>query len=598
MALLSLHDISLNLGGRLLLDGVDLQVERGERVCLLGRNGEGKSTLLRLIGDEISPERGTVALQKGAKVAQLPQQVPLAMEGTVAQIVADGWTQGGSAPQHEVDAMISRLRLDPEMPFASLSGGLKRRAWLGRTLISEPDVLLLDEPTNHLDIDSITWLEEFLQRAAPTLLFVTHDRSFLRKLATRIVEIDRGKLLNWECDYDTYLVRKEAALEAEEKQNALFDKKLAQEEAWIRRGVEARRTKSQSRIRELERMRIERRERRNRQGTVNLQLQDVGRSGHSVIEAEKVNFSYSDRPIVRDFSTLIMRGDKIGLIGPNGTGKTTLLRLLLGQMEPDSGTVKLGTRLQIAYFDQLRAQIEDEKSVQQNVAGDNATVTFNGQQRHVIGYLQEFLFSSERARTPAGVLSGGERNRLLLAKLFTQPANVLVMDEPTNDLDAETMELLENLLVEFEGTLLVVSHDRTFLNNVVTSTLVFEDDGAGGYTIGEYAGGYDDWLRVKRSNEPAPAPKKAEPKAARPVSRPKKMSFKDQRDLEALPGKIEELETEQAGLVEQMSDPNFYQGDGSAAAKTTNRLAEIDTELATAFARWEELLELEATIGK
>ncbi len=597
MALLSLHDISLNLGGRLLLDGVDLQIERGERVCLLGRNGEGKSSLLRLIGDEISPERGTVALQKGAKVAQLPQQVPLAMDGTVAQIIAGGWTQGGSAPQHQVDAMISRLRLDPDLPFASLSGGLKRRAWLGRTLISEPDVLLLDEPTNHLDIDSITWLEEFLQRAAPTLLFVTHDRSFLRKLATRIVEIDRGKLLNWECDYDTYLVRKEAALEAEEKQNALFDKRLAQEEVWIRRGVEARRTKSLSRIRELEKMRIERRERRNRVGTVNLQLQDVGRSGHSVVEAEKVNFAYGERPIVQDFSTLIMRGDKIGLIGPNGTGKTTLLRLLLGQMEPDSGTVKLGTRLQIAYFDQLRAQIEDEKSVQQNVAGDNATVTFNGHQRHVIGYLQEFLFSSERARTPAGVLSGGERNRLLLAKLFTQPANVLVMDEPTNDLDAETMELLENLLVEFEGTLLVVSHDRTFLNNVVTSTLVFEEDGMGGYAIGEYAGGYDDWLRVKRSNEPAPAPKKAEPKVARPTSRPKKMSFKEQRDLEALPGKIEELETEQAGLVEQMADPNFYQGDGSAAAKTTKRLAEIDTELETAFARWEELLELEKSFS-
>jgi ATP-binding cassette subfamily F protein uup len=596
MALLSLQNLVLSFGDKPLLDDVSFQIERGERVCLLGRNGEGKSTLLKVIAGEISPQSGEVALQKGARIAQLPQQVPPNVAGTVFEIIAGG-SENGDAPTHKIEAIISRLRLDGSTPFAALSGGLKRRAWLGRTLISEPDILLLDEPTNHLDLDSITWLEEFLLRSNITLLFVTHDRAFLRKLATRIVEIDRGKLLNWECDYDTYLVRKEAALEAEEKQNALFDKRLAIEETWIRRGVEARRTKSLSRIRELVKMRAERGERRNRIGTANLQMQDAARSGHLVVEAKNANFAFDEKDVIRDFSTIIMRGDKVGIIGPNGSGKSTLLRLLLGQIEPQSGEVKLGTRLQVAYFDQLRAQIEDEKTVQQNVCGTNSTVTFNGAQRHIVGYLQEFLFSPERARTPAGVLSGGERNRLLLAKLFTQPANVLVLDEPTNDLDAETLELLENLLVEFPGTLLVVSHDRAFLNNVVTSTLVFEpvadqQGSSGEYSIGEYAGGYDDWQRARQANEPKVEPKKPAPKAPRSTPKPRKMSFKEQRDLEALPARIEALENEQSALTEKMSAPDFYKNNSDVAAATA-RLAELEKELSTAFVRWEELLELE-----
>lgn len=600
MALLGLQNITVSFGERPLLDEVNFQIEEGERVCLMGRNGEGKSTLLRVISGEVPPQEGSIAVQKGARIAQLPQQVPPDIEGTVFNVVADGWDLEGHAPLHQVDAMISRLRLDPESTFSALSGGQKRRVWLGRTLISEPDLLLLDEPTNHLDLDSITWLEEFLLRSSVTLLFVTHDRAFLQKLATRIVEIDRGKLLNWECDYRTYLVRKEATLEAEEKQEALFDKRLAQEEVWIRRGVEARRTKSQSRIRDLQKMRLERAERRNRVGTANLQLQDSQRSGRLVVEAKNLNFSYEEKPIVRDFSTIIMRGDKIGLIGANGSGKSTLLRLLLGQLEPDSGSLKLGTRLQIAYFDQLRAQLDDSLSVQQNVCGDNATVTFNGEQRHIIGYLQEFLFSPERARTSAGVLSGGERNRLLLAKLFTQPANVLVLDEPTNDLDAETLDLLENLLVEFTGTLLIVSHDRTFLNNVVTSTLVFEEESDGNFTIGEYAGGYDDWLRIKRANEPVVSQeraKKPEVKEPRKATRPRRMSFQEQRDLEALPARIEALEKEQNALATQMAEPDFYQ-DETQVTQATQRLSTLEEELGTAFTRWEELLELEEKVAE
>lgn len=604
MALLGLQDITVSFGESPLLDGVNFQIEKGERVCLVGRNGEGKSTLLRVISGKTPPQSGTVAVQKGARIAQLPQQVPSGIEGTVFDIVSGGWELDGHAPPHDVDALISRLRLGPDASFNALSGGQKRRAWLGRTLISEPDLLLLDEPTNHLDLDSITWLEEFLLRTPITLLFVTHDRTFLQKLATRIVEIDRGKLLNWECDYPTYLIRKEAALEAEEKQNALFDKRLAQEEAWIRRGVEARRTKSQSRIRSLQQMRLERSERRNRQGTANLQLQDAARSGRLVVEAENISFSYGEDPIIRDFSTVIMRGDKIGVIGPNGSGKSTLLQLLLGKLEPDSGTLRLGTRLQVAYFDQLRAQLDDEKTVQENVSDGNPTVTFNGVQRHIIGYLQEFLFTPERAQTPAGVLSGGERNRLLLAKLFTQPANVLVLDEPTNDLDTETLELLENLLVEFTGTLLIVSHDRTFLNNVVTSTLVFEEQPGGEYSIGEYAGGYDDWLRAKQANEteilrsrPRSQTKKPEEKSARKTARPRRMSFQEKRDLEALPARIEALENEQSALAAKMTEPDFYQNE-TDVVNSTRRLSEIEKELSTAFTRWEELLELEEQVAE
>jgi ATP-binding cassette subfamily F protein uup len=595
MALLSLHDVTLSYGGQSLLDSVQLHLEKGERLCLLGRNGAGKSTLLRVLSGEIAPDSGTLVKDKSTRVARLAQEVPPATEGTVYEVVAGGWRESTPAPAHRVEAVLSRLKLEGSTPFAALSGGLKRRAELGRVLVSEPDVLLLDEPTNHLDIESIAWLEEFLQRYASALLFVTHDRAFLRKLATRIVEIDRGQLLNWECDYDTYLARKAATQEAEAKQSALFDKRLAQEEAWIRKGVEARRTKSQSRIRALEQMRLERQERRERSGTAHLQMQDAQRSGRLVVEAENVGFAYGGQPVMRDFSTIIMRGDKVGVIGPNGSGKTTLLRLLLGDLPPQSGAVRLGTRLQIAYFDQLRAQLDENLTVQQNVNGDNATVTFNGEQRHIVGYLQEFLFSPERTRTPVSVLSGGERNRLLLARLFTQPANVFVLDEPTNDLDIETLELLENLLVDFSGTVLLVSHDRAFLNNVVTSTLVFEPNGHNAYDINEYVGGYDDWLRQRPSPEVETAPKAA-PRStpATKPPRPRKLSFKEQRELEALPARLEMLETEQHELVAKMADPAFYQGDGKATIRATARLKELENELAAAFARWEELLELES----
>jgi ATP-binding cassette subfamily F protein uup len=595
MALLSLHDITLSYGGQPLLDNVQLHIEKGERLCLLGRNGAGKSTLLRLLAAEIASDSGTLVKDKGTRVARLAQEVPPATKGTVYEVVAGGWRESTPAPAHQVEAVLSRLKLEGSTPFAALSGGLKRRAELGRVLVSEPDVLLLDEPTNHLDIESIAWLEEFLQRYAPALLFVTHDRAFLRRLATRIVEIDRGQLLDWECDYDTYLARKAAAQEAEAKQSALFDKRLAQEETWIRKGVEARRTKSQSHIRALEQMRLERQQRRERSGTARLQMQDAQRSGRLVVEAENICFAYEGQSVVHDFSTVIMRGDKVGIIGPNGSGKTTLLRLLLGDLPPQSGEVRLGTRLQIAYFDQLRAQLDENLTVQQNVNGDNATVTFNGEQRHIVGYLQEFLFSPERARTPVSVLSGGERNRLLLARLFTQPANVFVLDEPTNDLDIETLELLENLLVDFPGTVLLVSHDRAFLNNVVTSTLVFESNAQNGYDINEYVGGYDDWLRQRTSSEAEATPKtslKSVP-ATKPA-RPRKLSFKERRELETLPKQIEALEIEQHALAARMADPAFYQGDGKATIQATARLQELENELAAAFARWEVLLELES----
>jgi ATP-binding cassette subfamily F protein uup len=598
MALLSLQNISLKFADTQLLDGVSLQIERGERVCLIGRNGAGKSTLLRILAGDLKPDDGDIAIQKGARVARLPQEVPQDITGYTYDVIAQGGHDGDAEP-HEVDALLSRLKLDGDTLFENLSGGLKRRAYLGRVLAGQPDVLLLDEPTNHLDIDSINWLEDFLVRYVKTLLFVSHDRAFVRKLANRIVEVDRGELMTWDCDYDTYLVRKEAAMEAEAKQRALFDKRLAQEEAWIRRGVEARRTKSQARIRDLVQMRVERSERRERQGSVNMRIQQTGRSGHLVVEAENVSFAYPDKTIMRDFSTLILRGDKIGIIGPNGSGKTTLLRLLLGQLEPQSGEIKLGTRMEVAYFDQLRAQLDEEATVQQNVCGEAQNVSFNGQQIHIVGYLNQWLFSSERARTPVKFLSGGERNRLLLAKLFVQPANVLVMDEPTNDLDAETLDLLEELLVEFKGTLLLVSHDRAFLNNVVTSSMVFETDADGESNLHEYVGGYDDWLR-QRAAAQAPAPK-AEKKvvttAAPPAPKARKMSWKETKELEEIPAKIDKLEKEQVQLTEKMSEPSFYQSAGSEVAKVTAQLAKIEGELAKVFVRWEELLELEKGAG-
>src|SRR4051812_3748015 len=499
MALLNLLDVSLSFGGPAILEKINFQIDPGERVCLVGRNGAGKSTLMRVIAGEMQPDRGDIARPDGAVYTRLTQEVPSDVKGTVHDLVFSGLR-----PPHDheeewerdvrVENLIERLQLPSQTEFAALSGGLKRRALLARALAGQPDLLLLDEPTNHLDIESILWLEDFLLTEKLSLFFVTHDRAFLKRLATRIVELDRGRFVSWACDYDTYLVRKQEVLEAEERNRALFDKKLAQEEEWIRRGVRAQRSRATARINQLMQMRSERRARRERTGNVTLKLAEAERSGVKVIETENLAFAYPDgRVLVQDFTTTISRGDKIGLIGPNGAGKTTLIKVLLGQLAPTGGTIKHGTNLEVVYFDQMRDQIDDNKTVADNINGGSTSVSIDGRSRHVISYLQDFLFTPDRARTPARVLSGGERNRLLLARLFTKPANVLVMDEPTNDLDAETLDLLEDMLVEYQGTLLIVSHDREFLDNVVTSTLVFEGEGR----IGDYVGGYADWVREK-----------------------------------------------------------------------------------------------------
>jgi len=540
----------------------------------------------------MKPDTGEVFRQPGSILARLTQEVPSDIAGSVSDIITSGLRpQAGHEEDWERDvlvhSLIDHLQLPALAAFSELSGGLKRRALLGRALAARPDLLLLDEPTNHLDLESILWLEEFLLSGRITLFFVTHDRAFLRRLATRIVELDRGRLTGWACDYDTYLVRKEEVAAAEEKQQAAFDKRLAQEEVWIRKGVRAQRSRSQGRIHALMKMRAERAERRSRTGSVTLRLAEAERSGVNVIEAEDVSFAYPGGPtLVRHFTSMLTRGDKVGIIGPNGAGKSTLIRLLLGQLAPTRGTIKHGTRLEITYFDQMRTQIDDEKTVADNIAGGNETVTVGGRTRHVISYLQDFLFEPDRARTPARVLSGGERNRLVLARLFTKPANVLVMDEPTNDLDAETLDLLEDLLVEYEGTLLIVSHDRDFLDNVVTSTLVFEGDGR----IGDYVGGYGDWVRGRdKAAARAAAPRPAEPPAASKARPSRRLTNKESQELESLPARIDALEAEQADLGARLADPVFYQRERAAAAAVSVRLDEIERQHAAALARWEEL---------
>jgi ATP-binding cassette subfamily F protein uup len=522
------------------------------------------------------------------------------LHGIIADVVIHGLPPEDRDDSHHwqaeqrVERLLARMNLPGQMEVSTLSSGMKRRVLLARTLVSEPDMLLLDEPTNHLDVDAIGWLEDFLSRWRATLLFVTHDREFLRRLATRILEIDRGRLFDWSCDYETFLVRKEAALAAEDKQNALFDKKLAQEETWIRQGIKARRTRNEGRVRALQQLRIQRSERRDKIGTAKLDVQSGERSGALVAKVEDISFAYGEQSIVDGFSTTIMRGDKIGVVGPNGVGKTTLLQLLLGQLAPQSGSVRLGTNLEIAYFDQLREQLNEDASVADNIAGGNETISYRGQARHVLGYLQDFLFTPERARTPVRFLSGGERNRVLLARLFSKPANVVVLDEPTNDLDLETLELLEEQLVQFDGTLLVVSHDRAFLNNVVTSTIVFAPTG-----VREYVGGYDDWLR-QRSAEVAEASQRAatltrerrpattkEPRAAG-----RRRTYKEKLELESLPARIAELDAEIAQLHAEMARPEFYQQPPAKIAQKSVQLKAFDQSLATAYARWEELEQL------
>ncbi len=633
MALITLRNIHLGFGGPALLDGLYLAIDKGERLCLLGRNGAGKSTLMKLIAGEIQADDGERTVSQGVRIARLLQEVPADLTGSVFDVVASGLGEVGelvrryhrlsvelagdggdpsasleqlSRLQHRLEAadgwhteqqveqVISRLSLDPDALFDALSGGLKRRVLLARALVQGPDLLLLDEPTNHLDIESIDWLEQFLLDYRGALLFVTHDRQFLRRLATRIIELDRGRLTDWPGDYANFLRRKDEMLNAEEKANERFDKRLAQEEVWIRQGIKARRTRNEGRVRELEAMREERARRRARSGQVKMSLQDGGRSGKLVLEARDIGYSWDGRPVVRGFSTTILRGDRIGIIGPNGCGKTTLLNLLLGRLQPDTGEVRRGTRLEVAYFDQMRMALDEEKSVVDNVADGSDRVEVDGTSRHVISYLQDFLFSPDRARQPVRALSGGERNRLLLARLFTRPANVLVMDEPTNDLDVETLELLEELLLQYRGTLLLVSHDRQFLDHVVTSTLVFE----GGGRIGEYIGGYEDWQRQRSRDHGSPqAPAKSDagsragsaggPPRTRGGAR--KLGYKDQRELDALPQRIEQLEAEVEQAQAALADPALYQEGGDAVSRCRSDLDQATSRLEAAYARWEAL---------
>ncbi len=611
MALLSLREVSLSFGDPPLLDNINFNIESGERVAIIGRNGAGKSTFLKLLQSKIEPDHGEFVRSQGVSIAMLAQEVPANLPtGSIFDVLVAGASLTQDADdweiEHQVSQVISRMELDPDAEVKTLSAGLKRRVLLARALATDPDILLLDEPTNHLDIAAIGWLERFLLRDPRTLIFVTHDRMLLRRLATRIVEIDRGQLADWACDYETFLERKQELLDTEATHAAKFDKKLAQEETWIRQGIKARRTRNEGRVRSLEKMRELRRARRQRVGKVRFSVQESDTSGKIVIETENATFGYDDaEPTLRDRSTTILRGDKVGIIGNNGTGKTTLLRLLLGELTPSSGTVRHGTRLEIAYFVQLRAQLDERKSVLDNVADGNDRLMIHGKPRHALGYLQAFLFTPDRARSPVAQLSGGERNRLLLARLFLQPSNVLVLDEPTNDLDLETLELLEQLLVEYPGTLLAVSHDREFLDQVVSSTLVLE----GGGRVGEYAGGYEDWTRQrsaaasgknnngKKNNGQKKRGKKSNGKknAGKPskpeTPRPRKLSFKDQKELDALPKRIEALENEQRELHVTMAEPNFYQRGGSAIADAKTRLAELDTELEVVYGRWTELEE-------
>lgn len=594
MPIVRLDKVSLSFGLKPLLDSVALQIRKGERVCLLGRNGEGKSSLLRLITRDIVPDSGEVWVRPGAKVASLAQEVSPASEQSVLDVVMSGVDAAGHdgdwQAELQVDQVIARLQLERDARMSTLSGGWRRRVMLGRALVCEPDLLLLDEPTNHLDIEAITWLEDMMLDFDGALLFISHDRAFVRRLATRIVELDRGQLRAWPGNYDDYVLQKRAALEVEAKHAALFDKKLAQEEVWIRKGVQARRTRNEGRVRALEQLRIQRSERRERIGQVDVRAQEAGPSGKLVFEAVNVTYVFGTTPILADFSARIMRGDRIGIIGPNGCGKTTLIKLLIGDLEPAEGTIRRGTSLLPAYFDQQREQLDPTKSIMDNVTGGSGeTITIDGHARHVSSYLRDFLFPPERLHAPVSMLSGGERNRLLLARLFAKPSNLLVMDEPTNDLDAETLDLLEEMVAEYAGTLLLVSHDRAFLDNVVTSTLVFEGDGR----VTEYVGGYTDWLRQRRESAviaKTPPSERAAPAIVRPaVPKPRKLSYKDQRELDALPGLIQRLELEQAELTAAIGDSDLYRRSPQEAAVAVQRLKSVEQELEAAFSRWETL---------
>lgn len=633
MAYITIRDVQLAFGGPALLDGANFNLERGERVCLIGRNGEGKSTLLKLIEGSLLPDQGEIALQNGITISMLAQDVPMD-SGKVADIVAEGAGEAalvlkeyheasdacvlgdmeacdrmgnlqhkldlldGWALETKVNSILSKMGLDPEADLADLSGGRKRRVLLARALLTQPDVLLLDEPTNHLDVESIEWLEKFLlDQNNLTLLFISHDRAFVDSIATRIVELDRGVLRSYEGNYSRYLDLKAQQMEAEEKQNALFDKRLAEEETWIRQGIKARRTRNEGRVRALKDLREQSKARRSQQGKVSMATQEANRSGKLVFDIEHLSVAFGDNaPIIKDFSALVLRGDRIGLVGDNGVGKTTLIKAILGELE-HGGSVKTGTQLEVAYFDQLRNALDLEKSVMANVSEGSDFVDVNGGRRHIYSYLQDFLFSPERARTPVKALSGGERNRILLAKLLLKPSNLIVMDEPTNDLDMVTLELLEEMLSDYKGTLLLISHDRAFMDNVVTSTWVFDGKG----NIDEYIGGYQDYLEqrpdqrvVDQKSDVKKAIAKAEAAAApaEPAVKKVKLSYKDQRALEQLPAEIEALEKEQAELTAKLADGSWFLTDADAATKASQRLGEIDELMLEKMERWDALEEM------
>ncbi len=630
MGLIWINEVSVSFGGPRLLDEATLQIEAGERIGLLGRNGSGKSTLMKVLMGDVAPDSGEIIRSGEVRIAMLPQDVPDDLPGTIYDVVASGGrehlellreyheltlrmsrsgddgllkklegvqhrleTTGAWLYHQRVERVIARTDLDEYAEFRFLSAGMKRRVLLAKALVNEPDLLLLDEPTNHLDINAILWLEDFLLNFEKTLMLVTHDRAFLQRLATRIVEIDRGRLMAFPCDYDTYLERRQALLEAQQKQWQEFDKKLAREETWIRQGIKARRTRNEGRVQALVKMRQERAQRREQTGNVRLAIQEAERSGRLVVEAEKIHFAFGDHKILEGFSTTILRGDKVGMIGPNGSGKTTLLKILLGELEPQQGRVRLGTGIRVAYFDQLRAQLDENGTLKDNIAAGNDMIVVDGVSRHIVAYLQDFLFPPDRILSPVSSLSGGERNRLLLAKLFILPSNVLVLDEPTNDLDMETLELLEDRLLEYKGTILMVSHDRAFLNNVVTSTIVFEGKGR----LQEYVGGYDDWLR-QRTEPDEPLKRTAgdqKPKKGKPPREKQKLSYKETQELETLPLKIETLEGEKQRLLETLNSPEFYVGrDSVEISRANDRLKTLEEELDGNYGRWDELESLAA----
>jgi len=624
MALIWINNVSVSFGGPLLLDGAALRIEEGERIGLLGRNGAGKSTFLKMLNGDIPPDQGEIVKNSNTRVSLLPQDVPDHLAGTVYDIVASGGQEhlellrqyhdltlqltlssdeellkklervqhfmesSGAWHFHQrVETAITRTGLDEEAAFQLLSAGLKRRVFLARALANDPDLLLLDEPTNHLDLGTIIWLEEFLLKFNRTLMFVTHDRAFLQRMATRIVEVDRGRLLSFDCPYDTYLERRQDMLDAEEKTWQEFDRKLAKEEVWVRQGIKARRTRNEGRVRALLQLRQERNLRREQTGKARIAIQEAERSGKLVVDAGKISFAFGEHKIIEDFSTTLLRGDKVGIIGPNGSGKTTLLKVLLGELTPQRGRLRLGSGLKIAYFDQLRAQLNEDRTLKDNIADGNDTVFVGGAPRHIIGYLQDFLFPPDQILAPVRSLSGGERNRLLLARLFSVPSNVLVLDEPTNDLDTETLELLEERLLDYSGTILLVSHDRAFLNNVVTSTIVFEGNGH----LEEYVGGYDDWLRQRQMPEnPETSAKGAKPRREKASREKNKLSYRETRELEALPEMIETMEKEKAEIIAAISSPEFYVRSNPAQMTAANtRLEALEKELNEAYQRWEQL---------